>query len=77
MNRWRNEKLCTGFDTKLMMMTDHTGTHVDAQTTYIGGKLGFPPQNSINNGNDFFASRFCKSKNQKQAMKNKHNKFPL
>ncbi len=30
LNRWRNGKLCPGFDTKLMMMTDHTGTHVDA-----------------------------------------------
>jgi len=30
-NRYRNEQLSPGFDTKLLMMTDHTGTHVDAQ----------------------------------------------
>lgn len=30
MNRWRNGLLCPGFDTKLLTMTDHTGTHVDA-----------------------------------------------
>lgn len=34
MNRWRNGDLCPGFDTKLLMMTDHTGTHVDAQTHF-------------------------------------------
>lgn len=38
MNRWRNGQLCPGFDTKLMMMTDHTGTHVDAQSHfYVDG----------------------------------------
>ncbi len=33
-NRWRNGHVCPGFDTKLMMMTDHTGTHVDAQSHF-------------------------------------------
>lgn len=45
MNRYRNGQLCPGFDTKLMMMTDHTGTHVDAQSHfYPEGKcmLGMP-----------------------------------
>lgn len=34
LDRWRNSQLCPGFDTKLLMMTDHTGTHVDAQTHF-------------------------------------------
>lgn len=37
LDRWRNGRLCPGFDTKLLMFTDHIGTHMDAQ-------LHFHPQ---------------------------------
>lgn len=37
LDRWRNGRLCPGFDSKLLMFTDHIGTHVDAQ-------LHFHPQ---------------------------------
>ncbi|RST74128.1 cyclase family protein [Siminovitchia acidinfaciens] len=41
LNKDRYEGECNGFSTKLMTMTDHTGTHVDAQTHF------FPDGNSI------------------------------
>lgn len=31
LDRWRNGRLCPGFDSKLLMFTDHIGTHMDAQ----------------------------------------------
>lgn len=38
LDRWRNGRLCPGFDSKLLLMfTDHIGTHMDAQ-------LHFHPQ---------------------------------
>lgn len=34
MDRWRNGHLCPGFDTKLMICTDHIGTHMDAPSHF-------------------------------------------
>ncbi|MFD1708019.1 cyclase family protein [Siminovitchia sediminis] len=41
LNKYRYEGDCNGFSTKLMTMTDHTGTHVDAQKHF------FPEGHSI------------------------------
>lgn len=34
LDRWRNGHLCPGFDTKLMICTDHIGTHMDAPSHF-------------------------------------------
>lgn len=34
MDRWRNGHLCPGFDTKLIICTDHIGTHMDAPSHF-------------------------------------------
>lgn len=41
LNRYSHTGEANGFSTKLMIMTDHTGTHVDSQTHF------FPEGNSI------------------------------